>query len=109
MNSCPMETSPSAQGSISAGGSPARDPDVAALALAIHGGLASELALRNAIAVCVRGLKGRGLTPEAVLIIVKAAVRQAMPTTLTSQPIEERERLTSQAVRWCVEAYFRGD
>ena len=105
-----METSPSAQGSISpGGGTPARDPDVAALALAIDRGLDSELALRHAVCTCVRALKGRGLTPEAVLIIVKAAVRHAMPSTLTSQPIEARERLTSQAVRWCVEAYFRAD
>jgi hypothetical protein len=105
-----METSPNNQGSISSGGgSPARDPDVAALALSIHRGLESEQALRDAICACVRALKGRGLTPEAVLIIVKAAVRQAMPSTLTSQPIEARERLTAQAVRWCVEAYFRAD
>ena len=77
---------------------------VGASAELVQASLALHAELRASITACVRRLHADGLPAERVLVRVKAAVREAMPSEL--EPSEARD-LMEDAVRWTIEAYYR--
>jgi hypothetical protein len=59
--------------------------------------------LHASVAAYARRLKAEGQPPERMLVLVKSAVREAVPPELDA--VEVRE-LVEDVVRWSVEAYF---
>ena len=66
-------------------------------------------ALQLAIGECVRDLRDQGMTPEAMLVTMKAFIRQ----TAAAYPPPGRgpawltESVMENIVRWCINEYFR--
>jgi hypothetical protein len=59
--------------------------------------------LRASVAAYARRLKAEGQPPERMLVLVKTAVRDAVPPEFDA--VEVRE-LLEDVVRWSVEAYY---
>ena len=60
--------------------------------------------LREAVRAYVRDLRDEGQPPQRMLVLVKSAVRDSTP--LRTEPLEARQELTADVVRWSVEAYY---
>ena len=59
--------------------------------------------LRAAVMAYVHRLHADGEPPERVLVLVKSAVRDAVPAEFS---VADEDRLVADAVRWSIEAYF---
>ena len=82
-----------------------------AIRLASTGGDVVALAeLRDAIREQVLHLRSQGEPPERVLVEIKRELQEAQVRTAAPRGDEPALRaLTDQVVRWCIEAYYRGD
>jgi hypothetical protein len=69
----------------------------------------SSASLHAEVCEYVRGLRDRGLPPEAVVIAVKHAVRESM-LGLAPYQMERHHSsdLVDRVVRWCIEEYYGG-
>ena len=70
---------------------------------ALQESLAVRAQLRAAVTAYVHRLHADGEPPERVLVLVKRAVRDAVPAEFS---LADEEQLVSDAVRWSIEAYF---
>lgn len=52
----------------------------------------------------MRRLRADGVSPEGMLVLVKAALRDSTPPGIGA--LEARQALTADVVRWSVEAYY---
>jgi hypothetical protein len=62
--------------------------------------------LFSAIADCVRNLRAQGMTPEAMIITMKAFVRHAAYTEAGGRGTIARP-LMDQVIEWCIHEYYR--
>jgi hypothetical protein len=69
----------------------------------VQASLALRAQLRASVTAYVTGLKADGMPSERVLVLVKAAIREATPPDF--DPYDARD-LMEEAVRWTVEAYY---
>ena len=66
-------------------------------------------ALESAVGECVRNLKAQGMSPEAMIVTMKAFIRH----TVVMHPPAERavtplpDPLMENIVRWCINEYYR--
>jgi hypothetical protein len=60
--------------------------------------------LRGAVRDYTRRLRADGVPPQALLVLVKSALRESTPAGIGA--LEAREALTADVVRWSVEAYY---
>ena len=75
-----------------------------------HG--ATQSALRSAVEACVVSLRAQGMTPEGVVITVKALVlHEANGTGAAGREhrLRAADYLMSDVVGWCADKYFRDD
>lgn len=61
----------------------------------------------NAVTDCVRSLKAQGMTPEAMVITMKAFVRHASVTNLASRGEGVSRVLMEQIIEWSIAQYYR--
>ncbi len=68
--------------------------------------------LHAAVRACVDELKGRGMTPEGVLITMKAYLRHTAKTHFVlphSDPRWALDKLVDQLSAWCIEEYYSAE
>jgi hypothetical protein len=66
--------------------------------------------LRDAVREQVTHLRAQGEPPERVLVEIKREMQEAQIRVNAPRGDEPPLRtLTDQVVRWCIEAYYRGD
>jgi cell division protein ZapA (FtsZ GTPase activity inhibitor) len=66
--------------------------------------------LRDAVCEQVMHLRAQGEPPERVLVEIKREIQEAQTRVNTPRGDEPALRtLTDQVVRWCIDAYYRGD
>jgi hypothetical protein len=83
---------------------------IALLADAVRRRDATQPELRNVIEGCVRLLRDQGMTAGAMLITMKALVRQSMeqaPPLGHHPSADVAESLMDRIVSWCVEEFYR--
>jgi|SRR5688572_20065557 hypothetical protein len=61
----------------------------------------------NAVADCVRSLKSQGMSPEAMIITMKAFVRHASVTDLARRGSGVSRPLMEQIIEWSIMEYYR--
>jgi len=61
----------------------------------------------NAVTDCVRSLKAQGMSPEAVIITMKAFVRHASVTDLARRGQGVSRALMEQIIEWSIAQYYR--
>lgn len=61
----------------------------------------------NAVTDCVRSLKAQGMTPEAMVITMKAFVRHASATELARRGEGISRPLMEQIIEWSITQYYR--
>ena len=72
---------------------------------------ASHEELRKAIEACVDSLRSQGMTPEGVVITIKALLlhsANAAPPNRKEHSLQAADYFDIEIVNWCVVAYFRG-
>jgi hypothetical protein len=62
----------------------------------------AEARLRRAVVEYTRAMRGSGLRPERVLVLLKQVLREAG----TGVEPPRRRALTERATNWCITAYF---
>ena len=95
----PFSVSPSASAQLEA-----------SLEQAVKRRLESMAHLRDAVDACVTDLHRLGMTPEAVLLTMKALLRHtaaAHPPPGYSASPAAADAFVEQVVRWTIDAYFR--
>lgn len=68
--------------------------------------------LHAAVRVCVTELKSRGMSPEGVLITMKAYLRHTAKTHFLLPDTDPRwalDKLVDQLSVWCIEEYYSPD
>ena len=103
-NASPRRSAPSALAPVLSLG------PMAPLADAVRRRDATQPELRRVIEGCVRLLRDEGMTAGAMLITMKALVRQSMEQAppLGHQPSADvTESLMDRVVSWCVEEFYR--
>jgi len=66
--------------------------------------------LRDAVREQVAHLRDQGEPPERVLVEIKRELQESQTRTGAPRGDEQALRaLADQVVRWCIEAYYRGD
>jgi hypothetical protein len=84
--------------------------DVAIRLATVDGDEAGIAELRAAISEQVLHLRGQGEPPERVLVEIKRELQEAQTRTGVGRGDDQALRaLTDQVVRWCIQAYYRGD
>ena len=66
-------------------------------------GAAIRAELRPSVIAFVRRLRDDGVPPEAMLVEVKAVLRDALPAELEPR---DAQALVDDAVRWSIDAYY---
>lgn len=66
----------------------------------------TQTALFHAISDCVRALRDQGMTPEAMVITMKAFVRHTVFTDADHRGTVARP-LMDQVIEWCIHEYYR--
>jgi hypothetical protein len=70
----------------------------------------SILDLRAATQVCVKELKQGGMTPEGVIVTMRAYLRHAaqdrLPIQTPGEPSLIHEILCDHLAKWCIEEYY---
>jgi GNAT superfamily N-acetyltransferase len=61
----------------------------------------------NAVADCVRDLKAKGMSPEAVIITMKAFIRHASVTDAARRGQGVSKALMEQIIEWCITEYYK--
>lgn len=60
----------------------------------------------NAVTDCVRSLKAQGMTPEAMIITMKAFIRHASVTDLARRGEGVSRMLMEQIIEWSITQYY---
>jgi hypothetical protein len=93
------------------GGEPTAEELRRAFRAALNGRQQADVeALRVSACEHVRDLRGRGLSPEAVVVAVKDIVRRSITgQTPTHDSRREAEMLVERVVTWCIAEYYRSE
>ena len=84
--------------------------DIAIRLAGVGGDDAGLAELRDAVREQVIHLRGQGEPPERVLVEIKRELQESQTRTGAPRSDEPAMRaLADQVVRWCIEAYYRGD
>ena len=81
----------------------ARGDELATSRSAIEDAIAVRIELRANVAAFVRELHDEGVPPEQMLVQVKHAIREILPSELDANASRD---LMSDVVRWSIDAYY---